>query len=63
MAFIKRRAPSYFHGKIEEKLKQKKSLAVWFPAYLFYWITLHLNATKSEGSGFDVCNSAHFSSI
>lgn len=28
MAVIKRRAPSHFHGKIEEKLKQKKSLAV-----------------------------------
>ena len=28
MAVIKRWAPSYFRRKIEEKLKQKKSLAV-----------------------------------
>ena len=28
MAVIKRQGPSYFHRKIEEKLKQKKSLAV-----------------------------------
>ena len=29
-------APSYFHWKINEKWNQKKSLAVWFPAYLLY---------------------------
>ena len=28
--------PSYFYWKIEEKWNQKKSLAVWFPAYLLY---------------------------
>ena len=26
--------PGYFYWKIEEKYNQKKSLAVWFPAYL-----------------------------
>ena len=29
-------APSFFHRKIEEKRNQKKSLAVWFPAYVLY---------------------------
>ena len=32
----KRVTPGYFYWKIEEKLNQKKSLAVWFPAYLLY---------------------------
>ena len=30
----KRVAPGYFYWKTEEKYNQKKSLAVWFPAYL-----------------------------
>ena len=29
-------SPRYFHRIIEEKSDQKKSLAVWFPAYLLY---------------------------
>ena len=29
-------APGFFHRKIEEQYNQKKSLAVLFPAYLFY---------------------------
>ena len=29
--------PGYSHWKIEEKFNQKKSLAVWFPAYLLYF--------------------------
>ena len=29
-------APGYLHRKIEEKYNQKKSLAVFFPAYLLY---------------------------
>ena len=28
--------PGYFNWNIEEKYNQKKSLAVWFPAYLLY---------------------------
>ena len=32
----KRVAPCYFYWKIVEKENQKKSLAVWFPAYLLY---------------------------
>ena len=28
--------PGYFYWKIEEKEKEKKSLGVWFPAYLLY---------------------------
>ena len=33
---IKRMVPGYFYWKIEEKYNQKKSLAIWFPAYLLY---------------------------
>ena len=29
-------APGYFYWKIEEKWNQKKSLAIWFSAYLLY---------------------------
>ena len=32
----KRVAPGYFYWKIEEKKNQKKSLAIWFTAYLLY---------------------------
>ena len=32
----KRVAPGYFYWKIEQNWNQKKSLAVWFPAYLLY---------------------------
>ena len=33
-------APCYFHRKIEEKKNQKKSLAVWFPTYFFFYFEI-----------------------
>ena len=42
-------APGYFHCKINEKQNQKKSLAVWFPAYLLY-VPGNLNLSDNPAS-------------